>query len=180
VYCIDCQILVDSAAPRCPKCLRRSTLVQDAAVAVAPSKRTSGGEIALLLVLAFALRAGAYVRKPLLDWMTVGDACVTLVIAVALIWFVSRVRKEGVETIKATATIPLVIGGTVIGALALAMGTGAIWLASSPLEMSHGRRTPALHGWTWALLSGVFALMIGWLSSLLWRKLLLSKSPNRS
>ena len=176
--CSACNVEVDDSAPRCPRCLRVSTLSAPSSSSSSSSSNSTGARsslralpIAAAVLALLLLRVGAYVPIALTDWLSVGDLCVTLVVAGAAAWLFPRMLAEGPEIVKPRNPIALAIAGVVFSALALTIAAFAVEQAVDPLALSGSPRRPELHNWTWALLALAIGGAIGWLSSLFWRKL---------
>jgi hypothetical protein len=133
--------------------------------------RVSVIEVATLLALVALIRVGAYVARPLTSWLTVGDACVMVVVVAAAIWLVRRARREGAETLHLYSSGPLIAAGAISGAAALAVVAGVASLALDPLAITGSAPRPRLHNWVWSMIGLLVAAALGWLSSLFWRKL---------
>lgn len=177
-FCQRCEkdVEVDAAAPRCPTCLRQSTLVTGAAsqglrdARSAPAApRPKPASVALTFV-AFGFLLVSMVPLELTSWMTLTDVC----FVVATVGGLLLLRRAGYfsEKPKATASkAALVIGGVVFGLLAVAGFWGALSLLLDPLALQPAHRFGPSHGWGLGTMALGISVTIGQISRALLGKL---------
>jgi hypothetical protein len=172
VRCLRCaeEVVVDDLDARCPKCLRRSTLVAAKSL-VEPSPRAPaerklppgmqvvGAVLALVLVFVARLDAGS-------DPITLPDLSVCALTAGWLAYMnwatrfrFAAARRDGVA----------LVFGFVLGALALAALAGVVALAMDPWVLSGGRKMKSVHNFSLAFAVLGIAITLGALAASLVR-----------
>jgi hypothetical protein len=167
-FCERCKkdVEVDPENPRCPTCLRQSSLVMGEAPrppstppAAPPPKAGSLG----LALGGFALLLLSMVSLELTSWMTLTDACFVVGTVGGLfgMWRSGFFSQEPKATASKTA---LTIGGFAFGLLAAFVFWGALALLVEPLAPQTSRRFGLSHNWGLATMMVGLTVVIGQLS----------------
>jgi len=181
-FCQRCEkdVEVDAAAPRCPTCLRQSTLVvgaasrglRDARSAPVPPRAAPMPKVTSvgLTFVAFGFLLVSMVPLELTSWMTLTDLC----FVGATVGGLFLLRRAGYFSEKPKATASkgaLVVGGVVFGLLAAVGFWGSFSLLLDPLAPQPAHRFGPSHGWGLGTMGLGMAVMIAQLSRALLGKL---------